>query len=248
MLTIRRATPSDAIAIAALVRESFRPADLDLTIYGCAGIAAYLAMQFALPPTFSPSAYLVAETANRIAGFVEMRARENGLCLNYIATSPACRGAGVARELLAVALRALQPPADAAFTLDVFEHNQIALDWYRRMGFRPIEHLAFWQFSPPSATNTAEQVRILDLPQADVTHGAFGFSSFHLVHDGRTFPIGRLGDRWFRITESELLRRTAALRALHSLDPHREFLFFGAGQETAGLSPLLRSIRMKRQL
>ena len=39
MLTIRRAAPSDAVAIAALVRESFQPADLDLTIYGCAGIA-----------------------------------------------------------------------------------------------------------------------------------------------------------------------------------------------------------------
>lgn len=251
-MTIRLAAPEDADAVVALIRQSFRPQDLDLTIYGCAGISAYLHMEFALPRAFSASAYLVAVIEDRIAGFVEMRAGESGPYLNYIATSPAWRGAGVGREMLAAALREIDPPAGSEFTLDVFEHNQIALDWYRRSGFRSLERMAFWcvadgVLAQPPCGALAERVRILDLPQADATHRAFGFSSFRLADRGRAFTIGRLGERWFRVTEGELLRRPEVLHALQSLDPHREILFHGAG-ETADLSPLLWSIRMGRQL
>jgi ribosomal protein S18 acetylase RimI-like enzyme len=244
-MTIRPAEPGDAGEVVALVRQSFRPQDLDLTIYGCAGIAAYLEMEFALPRALSASAYLVAAIEGRIAGFADMRATDTGICLNYIATSPDWRGIGVGRELLAAALRAIDPPAGSLFTLEVFEHNQAALDWYRRSGFHRLGRMAFWRVADGGAP--AGHVRVVDLPQADVTHRAFGFSSFRLAHGGRTFTIGRLGERWFRVTEGELLRRPEALRALQSLDPRREILFHGAG-ETASLSSLLWSIRMGRQL
>ena len=247
-MTIRPAAPGDAREVVALIRESFRPQDLALTIYGCAGIAAYLQMEFALPRSFSPSVYLLAVIEGGIAGFIEVRRGERGPHLNYIATRRACRGAGVGRALVDAALREADPPAGSQFTLDVFEHNQVAFDWYRRSGFRILERRAFWRVPAQPAASAAERdVRIPDLPQADAAHRVFGFSRFRLAHRGRAFMVGRLGARWFRLTEGDLLRCPGALGVLSSLDARREILFQGAG-ETAGCFPLLWSIRMGRQL
>jgi len=252
-MTIRRAAAGDAGEVAALLGESFRPQDLDLTIYGCAGIVAYLQMEFALPRAYARSMYLVAAIAGRIAGYIEMRKRESGPLLNYIATGRAWRGAGIARTLLEAALREAHPPAGAEFTLDVFEHNRPALEWYRRRGFRSLGRTAFWRVPANPAGGAASAVRILDLPQADAAHRAFGFSSFRLAHGGRTFTVGRLGERWFRVTEGEVLGRAEALGALASIDPRREILFCGAAEaipadRREGCSPLLWSIHMGRSL
>jgi ribosomal protein S18 acetylase RimI-like enzyme len=251
-MTIRPAAPADADEIADLVRESFRPGDLGLTIYGCAGIAAYLRMEFALPRAFSASTYLVAAIEDRLAGFVELRAVDNGVCLNYIATSREWQRAGVARDLLAAALREADPVTGSELTLEVFEHNEAALGWYRRSGFRRQGRTAFWRVLPGNG-GAEGPVRITGLPQADVVHRVFGFSQFNLSHGGRTFAVGRLGESWFRVTDGGLLNYPEALCALRSLDSRREILLAGAEEAIPravreGCSPILWSIRMGRQL
>jgi ribosomal protein S18 acetylase RimI-like enzyme len=234
-LTIRQAAPADADEVAALFRQSFRPEDLALTIYGCSGygcpgITEYLRLEFALPPELSASTYLVAEMENRLAGYVEMR----GLHLNYIVVDENCRGAGVG-----TALRASGPA-----TLDVFEHNRSARSWYERAGYRELRRTAFWRVTLPDGRH--EAVRITGWAQSEAAQRAFGFSQFDMAAGDRRYTIGRLGDRWFRVTDGELVSRPDALRGLLAADSRREILYVGAEVPEFG-SPLLWSIRMGRQ-
>ena len=259
-LNIRPAVPPDADDVVALVRQSFRPADLDLTIYGCAGIAEYLRTQFALTPDVPSSTYLVATIEDCISGFVELRGTGRGLCLNYIVIHPDWRGAGVARELLATALRHRRPPAGSEFTLDVFEHNHAAMSWYSGMGFQRLGRKAFWRVelqgcAPPEDPVGEGPVRITGMSQANTTHDAFGFSSFMLspLQPARTFTVGRLGERWFRVTDEEFLRHSQAVRVLTAIDPRREILFHGAEEAIPTAirercTPLLWNIHMGRRL
>jgi GNAT superfamily N-acetyltransferase len=247
---IRPAAPGDADEVVALVRQSFRPEDLGLTIYGCTGMPAYLRLEFARPRSVAASVYLVAAIDNRVAGFVELRRGERGPCLNYIVTNPCWRRAGVARGLLEAALWEADAPAGSELTLDVFEHNETARNWYQRAGFRCLQQMAFCRVVPGDGP-AEKRLRISGLPQADVTHRAFGFSSFAMTHGGRSFTIGRLAERWFRVNDGELLRYPETLRALQAVEPHRGFLFHGAEEAVAGqegCSSLLRSIRMGRIL
>jgi predicted GNAT family acetyltransferase len=186
---------------------------------------------------------------DRIAGFVDLRATGDHLSLNYIVTAKAWRGRGVARDLLAAALSKTESAGATVLALDVFEHNQAAIHWYQKRGFRSQKRLAFWHVAPRNC-GVDEQVRIIGMPHAEASHRAFGFSHFTLAHGGRDFTVGRLGNRWFRIVDGELLKRPGALRALRRLESGREFLFHGAEDAMDGGCgmPLLWSIRMGRRL
>jgi len=230
---IRHAAPADAGDVVKLVHQSFRPEDLALTIYGCAGMPEYLRREFAVP--FSRSLYLVAEIDHAIAGFIELR---EGPSLNYIAIDKAHRSHGLGRQLLFTALREAEGDR---LTLDVFEHNTAALAWYRRLGFQPCGRTGLWRV--PSTDSAAAPLRISGMPQADIVHRAFGFSNFTLG----AFSVGRLGDRWFMVTDPGLLATPGALRALATLDPGREILFRGAVPPIS-CEPLLWSLRMTHSL
>jgi GNAT superfamily N-acetyltransferase len=232
---IRQASPPDAGEVVDLVRQSFRPEDLALTIYGCSGIAEYLRREFAAPR----NAYLVAETEGRMDGFLEMRP---GPSLNYIAIDRAHRGKGIGRELL---FSALAGAAGSRLTLDVFEHNTPALAWYQKLGFQNYGRTAIWRVQavdcPPAP------VYLSGLSQADTAHRVFGFSNFALSSGGRDFTIGRLGEHWFFITDRALLSDSGVLRALRTIDSSREILFRGEALPIPG-EPLLWSLRMEHSL
>jgi GNAT superfamily N-acetyltransferase len=232
---IRQALPADAGEVVTLVCQSFRREDLSLTIFGCSGIAEYLRREFAAPR----SLYLVAEMEGRIGGFLEMR---TGPSLNYIAIGHGHRGKGIGRELLSAALAGAEGPR---LTLDVFEHNTSALGWYRKLGFQNYGRTALWRV--PAVDCPPAPVYLSGLSQADATHRSFGFSSFTLSSGGRDFTIGRLGERWFLITDREFLSNPGALQVLATIDPGREILFRGDAPSTLS-EPLLWSLRMEHSL
>jgi len=246
---IRRAAAADAEPVAALIRRSFRPADLALTIYGCHGIAEYLRRRFEAHEDGSPEP-MVAECDGAVAGFVELRSHDSGVFLNYIATDERVQGRGVGRLLLKQSLEDLRAAPGTRFTLDVFGHNERAKSWYSRLGFERAGSAGFWRARVEPGFPGAARFEIVDLPQSDDCHETFGFSMLTLAESNDRFNVGRIGSSWFRITDPRLLRRPEVLGGLMALDRERELLVNAGESEIESgvgleLELLLRSERMQ---
>ncbi len=67
-----------------------------------------------------------------------------------------------------------------------------------------------------------------EYPQAQACHRAYGFSMFSLVATGCEYKIGRLGDKWFRMSNVEASRMSEVRNILAHLDPSRRVLVSGA--------------------
>ena len=252
-LSIRRAIPGDAAQVVALVRGSFRPQDLGLTIYGCSGVASYLDAEFATPREVARGSHLVSVAEGRIVGYIEMRRSQGELWLNYIATDPGWRRRGIGGALIRDGLAACGEAPGTKWVLDVFDHNAQARRWYEAMGFRTVMRLGFWRIENRATPFPGVSAVIVGLPQADAAHERFGFSRFTVAGRERSFKVGRLGERWLRISDPEILRAPGALSALRRVEPSRELLLCcpescfepGAGP---GCERLLTSVRYESQV
>jgi GNAT superfamily N-acetyltransferase len=216
---IRFAGASDSVAIASLFRSSFSPEIAQLLIHGCAGASEYIRSQIASGIPNAESMYLVAEASAGLLGAVEMRRRPNGLFLNYIAVSPERRRQRVAASLLLEGLRLLGDNS-GRIELDVFHDNIAAVQWYGRLGFGTITSVEFLEL-PPACVGGAEPAYVSGMPQADLCQERFGFSTFNLITGKGTFPVGRIGDAWFRLSDPVAVDDPAIFAALRLLDPAR---------------------------
>jgi len=244
---IRRALPEDTPAIVELVKASFHPRDLDMTVFGCLGFAEYVRGELSTAPAFAGSHHLVAESEKELAGYVEMRKTPEGVWLNYVATAAPFRGRGVGGRLVQEALRSAGVKPGTLWQLDVFEANQTAYAWYRRLGFEPVARGGFWRVQ---TTARPESIGISGLAQADALQRIFGFSTFSVLCEGLSFTVGRLGPRWLRITDLAVLHHPGALAALQEFDPGRELLLSCAAEPVSSdravcCERLLATVRMR---
>ena len=240
---IRPATPEDSPRLAVLLRwllGKMRP----YTIYGCAGLDAYL--RDTLAEGNEPMMVCTADA--HIVGLTAWRLQANSLFLNHIYVRPAYRGRDLGRRLLRDGLR-LTHAAHAQMALDVFDHNLRARRWYASLGFRLVgEKVWLRQALPPSAAMPAG-CAAEGLPEADRQHQRYGFSRFELTTPRRSYQVGRLGETLFRATTGAILADETALRALAALAPERALLCI-AEDPVMGHDALLlgRSLRMAAPL
>jgi len=232
------AGPEDAARIVALFRSGFRPEFLELLIYGCEGVSEYIRLQLAPGGPPAGSVYFVARSRSCTAGAAEFRRQSNQLFLNYIAVAPGCRGQHIGPNLFSAAI-AMSGVTTGRIELDVLEENVQARHWYRRLGFATTASTEFLELAPPPCADQ-EPAYITGLPQAGVCHERFGFSTFHLSTQAGTFPVGRLGDTWFRLTDPAAIRNPSVFAALRLLDPRRSIL----GVVPAGSLPAAQKVRV----
>jgi GNAT superfamily N-acetyltransferase len=206
------------------IREGFAPGLLDLFVYGCPGMAAFVSSQIAAGPRCDTQ-YFVARSPSGLAGVVEFRLLPKQLFLNYIAIGASQRSSGLGRRLLLAATRAHARPTQEEMGLDVLEGNHVARGWYERVGFTARATTEWWSVITSHAGAPAPEVSWLlrQCAQADASHDHFGFSQFVLDNGDLAFSVGRLGSRWFRITDASALREDV-LRVLHEIDPRRQVL------------------------
>jgi ribosomal protein S18 acetylase RimI-like enzyme len=219
---VRAATPDDAPAVVAAMRDGFADDVLELTMYGCPGVGDYVARTIALGP-LSPTAYLVAGVGPDILGAAHLSRMDHDLELSYLSVREGARHQGLGRRLLARGLH--EAPVDGWMHLDVFEDNHRAAEWYSSLGFSVIGRRSWWSSPPPGPDPRGEPgATVGGLPQADACHRAFGFSEFSVRVHGRTWTVGRLGDRSFRLTDPGGLAVPGLLAVLGRLDPARRIL------------------------
>jgi GNAT superfamily N-acetyltransferase len=248
---IQLAQPWDARAIADLLAASLDAGFIQLVPCGCSGASEFIRMQIAAPRSLADSLYLVARSHKAVIGVAEWRHTPEGLFLNNIAVHHRYRGKGMGRALLSAGLGLLKRNS-GKIALDSLEGNDRAGDWYRRLGFVTHQCTELAEISPPTP-ESASLLRISGLPQAELSHQRFGFSSF-TVQAAPPVSVGRIGPSWFRLTDPDSVRDPAVFATLSAFEPQRRFLAvlpvsaMPAEQRIRTLAKLLRMEADMRQV
>ena len=222
-IKIRYAEKRDVCRIIEIVKQGFDNILLDAMIYGCKGIDKYLSYQFELPQSLSDKVYIVAENSDGVMGFVEFRIYPDTLFLNYIGIDKSSRKNSLASYLLNQSELMIRKKCHKKMQLDVFFDNQIAKNWYEKIGFTSITS-SNWLSVSFEAESKLKNAKISDFPQAILCSEKFGFSEFLLSTPIRTYNIGLLGDKWFRVTQSQIFHDSDALSGLKKLSDTRKIL------------------------
>lgn len=248
---VRGARPDDAPTIVEIYRHGF-PADrVGLTVMGQEKGAEYVEALISESLIGGASPFFCAESGTgAVAGFIQIRLRPGGIFANNIYVSPDHRGMGVGRRLFDRSLKAAGACSPQTVFLDVFEENNRALQWYRRLGFKEVERSAWTAGALPPGGSDGDYF-VSGKPQADIVHEHFGFSLLSVTTRDRSYDVGRLGDRWFRLYDSRALWDDDLLAALRRLGPSRDFFLILAESELGRLrvpaSNLGISTRMSAQ-
>lgn len=190
-------------------------------IYGCHGVAGFVAEQIRVQQLGGETCYAVACDGGRVVGCAEMRCQPNRLFLTYIAIQPDYRRQGLGGRLLHAAIEAAG--ADAAeFALDVFDFSDGARQWYRHLGLEQRDAFSWCQIAPTD--DAPAPVRLSGYAQAQACHRDFGFSQFSLTAADTRYEIGRLGDQWYRLTDASALTVPGLIAAITRLSPQRDVL------------------------
>ena len=142
---IRRATPDDAAAIAAVQARTWRHAYADIVEPERMPTPEQQAPRFAKRIAEGAEVY-VFDQDGRIAGFAALDGNE----LRAIYVDPPAQGAGVGTALLAAAVDGLQAAGHDEAFLWTFEANGLARAFYERHG---------WQLVPGRQERLAPEVR-----------------------------------------------------------------------------------------
>jgi ribosomal protein S18 acetylase RimI-like enzyme len=222
-IKIRYAEQRDVRRIIEIVNQGFDNVLLDAMIYGCKGIDKYLSYQFKLPQSLSDKVYIVAENSDGVIGFVEFRIYPDMLFLNYIGIDKSSRKNSLASYLLSQSELMIRKKCHKKMQLDVFFDNQVAKNWYEKIGFTSITS-SNWLSVSFEAESRLKNSKISGFPQAILCSEKFGFSEFLLSTPIRTYNIGLLGDKWFRVTQSQIFHDPDALSGLKKLSSTRKIL------------------------
>jgi ribosomal-protein-alanine N-acetyltransferase len=145
---ITDAGPRDAAAIAALHAASFHRG------WSEEEVAALLVERSVMAHR--------ALLSGKLVGFIMSRRAADEAEILSVAVSSACRGRGLARELLQLHLRRLAGEAVRAVFLEVDETNTPAIRLYRRAGFRDVGRRPNY-YAAPGAKMAAALVLRRDL-------------------------------------------------------------------------------------
>lgn len=152
MATMRRAVAADAAALAAFAERTFRDSFAEWNT--AANMAGHCARHFG-PDTQAREisdrgrVTLLAEHAGGLAGFAQLRFEHAADCVScerpvelqrlYVASE--WHGRGVAQEIMSECLALAADARCDVLWLGVWEHNQKAIAFYRKLGFRTVgEH------------------------------------------------------------------------------------------------------------
>lgn len=236
MINYRPIDPDQCAAVVQLHRHTFVPARFETTVYASEGIHHYLSslLQFSEFKHESNKHFMYgAWDGDKIVGYVHGRALPVFWHLNYIAVAPVYQGYGIGRQLWRKWLQMGQQLGYQRFSLDVEQNNHRARKWYERQGLQEVSMTWLHQKELDDVSTVSclvdirKEVHLRDWENAQAWHAAFGFSMIHLMYHGQEWPVGRLGQRFYRV-EGLLPPQIETL--LREIDGERQLLITSAQQ------------------
>jgi ribosomal protein S18 acetylase RimI-like enzyme len=237
-MILERARPGDASALLRIFKATSDAELFPFIPFGAAGAEAFLEDSFACTLPNVDTIWLVARDF-QVRAFVGLRLSPSGIFINYIHVDPSVHHQKIGSRLLLHSLKTLASGTNSRVGLDVDQKNSRARAWYERLGFT-VEHTAHWQLFPLPAQPTPPQFFISGIPQAERAHRAYGFSTITIETAFGSFPVGRMGARYFRTTDPQILDHRSIL---HAIDPNRELLLI-SNQTPSGGREISRRDRM----
>ncbi len=222
-LNIRIAKSEDATAITTVMHDGFNEKFLAVLIYGCAGIDKYIKSLVNMPQKISDTTYVVAEIGEKIIGCVEFRYVGNNVFLNYISIASGYRNNGFGSKLLKKALRITSDRNADRMFLDVFEYNDLVRKWYNRLGF-DIEYLNYWWIMDVPLVKRCLPGMVIGYTHSEACQKAYGFSNLTVQTTIGKHTVGRLENRWFRVSSIAALTDKELHVTLNKLDDTMRFL------------------------
>lgn len=217
----------DAHYIPRLIESGIKKDILCLTIYHAKGYEEYLKTLLSIPEENRRIKFYGAFVDGHLAGYSEWRIVEDGLFLNNIFVFPEYQGMGIGKLLLVNhGKNLLDISGNSIMSLDVFEHNTEALNWYKRLGFVR-KHTTYWYTGEqPSFANDNNAIRcyIENYPSAEAEHKTYNFSMLTCSTKEGVYQIGRLNDQFYRLQNMNALNDDDLLHCLYQSDPNRKLL------------------------
>ena len=223
------AEPADAMEIVNLIRGGFPGHLMEGLVYGAAGIHHFVADQLRLG-SLSPYRYrIIRDKDASLLAAAEFRIVGDALFLNYVAVRPDALRQGLAITLISAMRSEASAQGLLHFILDVFTHNEIAINWYvNKWQMEPKGLTRAWVAPLVQATAPCPYL-ISDFAQAESIQNRLGFSEFSLVGGPTAIRIGRMGSQYFRIPDPEAAADPGVIAALNAVDPTRSLLVLANG-------------------
>jgi len=239
-MIFRKANIDDADAIAGLVKEAFADYHVEKMIYGCHGIVQYLKDQLSIDDDLSDAATFVAVLGSEICAVAQFKRMQKNktLYLNYICAAKRLRRKKMGSRLLGFSLENESYDYDRV-ALDVFESNVNAKSWYDNLGFSLNEEKNWAVITPDK--KDCDSGCLTDLPQSKTCYQKYGFSQLSVLTKSNTYTVGILGDKYYRLSNGDILEDSAAIQALKRFDSKRKFLLI-----TSMLPSFLEDVRVNR--
>lgn len=220
---VRRAASTDAVHVVAIIQEGFDAWVNERTIYGSSGINRYVedaigAVHFSVPQ------FLAAGIDTQVLAVAQASVRQRDVMLSYICTREGSRSMGLGRELMKEVAQ-LGSEMGGSVILDVFRANIRAIEWYQSFNFVETSKFGWWEpIGERRSSGPGGPVVVSGLPQADLCQTQFGFSEFTLEVDSGSYQVGRLGSKWFRLTDVAAACDPDLVAALNKFEPSRSVL------------------------
>ncbi len=181
---------SDVRSFIQIIRKSFIPDYLILSIYRARGIENFISSE--IDNYFSPYRYFVVSENKRIVGCAEFKIirDKNSFFLNIIAVDNEFKGRGIGKVLLNYGIAYFLKRGFTKIQLDVYQDNKVALRLYNSLGYKRLHIMSLYKFLLGSSDIEHNNFFLLNFPQYKDLKRRFGFSYLDLMIDENSIRLG----------------------------------------------------------
>ncbi len=187
---IRKISKNDIERFVQIFRESFKSEYLIPSIYRGVGIEKFIELELINP--FSLYYYFGFYYDDTIIGCAEFKIINNDtFFLNLIASDDQFMGKGIGSALVNYAFKFFTNKGCSKVQLDVYEDNDIALNWYNSLGFIELNKKSIYKLDNALLEEEEEySIYILNFPQYWKLIDTFGFYYIEVAIDDTTIRLG----------------------------------------------------------
>lgn len=162
-ISVRRATPDDAAALATLVNRAY---DVERSF-----VDGDRTTETEIAELTRSGAFLVLEHGQGLAAAIYLERRGDGAYLGMLSVDPALQGMGLGTRLVRIAEAMAEAMGATHMTLRIVNLREELERWYKGLGYRPVGTLPYVARPVKQACHFVEMHKYLGDPDA-VSHRA----------------------------------------------------------------------------